>query len=69
MSDLSICNVECSLKDINPTPFSEVVSFDMVLRVRAVAARSDIPSVKHRFRERAKALVESIKKGSKTCKS
>ena len=33
MSDLSICNAECSFKDINPNPFSEVVSFDMTLRV------------------------------------
>lgn len=63
MSDLSICNVECSFKDIDPNPFSEVVSFDMVLRVRAVAARSDIPATERMFRERANALVESIKKG------
>lgn len=62
MSDLSICNVECGFKDIAPNPFSEFVSFDMVLRVRAIAARSDILSVEHRFRERAKALVENIKK-------
>lgn len=63
MSDFLICNVECGLKDVNPNPFSEAVSFDIVLRVRAVAARSDIPAIEHRFRERAKALVESIKKG------
>lgn len=63
MNDLSICNAECSFKDINPDPFSEVVSFEVVLRVRAVAARSDIPAVEYMFRERAKALVESIKKG------
>ena len=66
MNDLSICNAECSFKNINPNPFSEVVSFDMVLRVRAVAARSDFPAVEHLFRERAKALVESIKKGGAT---
>lgn len=69
MSDLSICNVQCSFKDINPNHFSEVASFDMTLRVRAVADRSDIPAIEHRFCERAKALVESIKKGSETCKS
>lgn len=63
MSDLLICNAECSYKDIDPNPFSEVVSFDMTLRVRAVAARSDIPAVERRFREYAKALVESLEKG------
>ena len=63
MSDLSICNVEWSFKVIDPNPFSEVDSFDIVLRVRAVAARSDIPAVENMFKERAKALVESIKKG------
>lgn len=63
MNDLFICNAECSFKDLDPNPFSDVVQFDLVLRVRAVAARSDIPSVEHRFQERAKALVESIKKG------
>ncbi len=63
MNDLSICDVEYSFKDINPNHFSEVVTFDMTLRVRAVAARSDIPAAEHRFHERAKALVESIKKG------
>ena len=63
MNVLSICNVECSFKDLDPNPFSEVVSFDMVLRVRAVAARRDIPAAEHMFQERAKALVESIKEG------
>lgn len=63
MSDLLICNVECDFKkDVIPNPFSEVVVFDMVLRVRAVAARSDFSAAKRMFRERANALVESIKK-------
>lgn len=68
MNDLSICNVECSFKDLDPNPFSEFVQFDMVLRVRAVAARSDIPAAERMFQKRAKALVERIKEGGETCK-
>ena len=63
MIKISIYNVECSFKDNDPNPFNEIVSFDLVLRVRAIAARRDIPKIENRFQKRAKALVESIKKG------
>lgn len=63
MRKLSICSAECSFEDNDPNPFNEIVSFYLVLRVRAIAAKRDIPKIENRFLKRAKALVESMKKG------
>ena len=56
MSDISICNAEISISTIDPSPYSDVVSFDAVLRVRAVAAARDFSPLNACFMTAQKQL-------------